>query len=346
MNKYRFLILALALGIAAVPVFAAPDEQVSLRSVANIARLALGCDPATSDPQGAGWVLDKPPATYFDGGSPNQKMLVRVWHYGWALRVNSPELSTARSTLLDFINRQQQFTGASGTPYGHYATLLGANEELTSSHYQLWAASLAAAYLYAIANGGTVNANSPNTTPETGIRDASRKWWSDEKALYDRIYTNNQLDAPGARFPNSNFFGTNVLRDDIYRLLRNLAPVKVRTCTADKYYTSSFVLQALRNLGISALGNPPSGYTPSPKLYDTLCVYRYGSDWTLYFPVMRSVSDPLYWVEFRNGLKFYAGLPPNAIGKPQSYPFGATLDQITGVVAGAATCPSPQTLNQ
>src|SRR6185436_112942 len=143
------ILIALVLGIAvSVPLHAGPDEQEALRYVPNVARWAIG--PQCVDPDTTAWTLRAPDADDFNGGSPNQKMLVRVWHYGWALRTRPSDLNSIRSTLLDFINRQQQMTGASNGPLGHYATTLGANEELTSSHYQLWAGAMAAAYLLAI----------------------------------------------------------------------------------------------------------------------------------------------------------------------------------------------------
>lgn len=347
-NKTAVFAVALAL-LAAAPLFAQPDEQVSLRAVANIARLAI--DPVScTDPDTSPWTFGPPPASYFNGGTPNQKMLVRVWNYGWALRTRPSDLANIRSTLLDFVNRQQQFTSGSNGPLGHYATTLDANEELTSSHYQLWAGAMAAAYLYAIANGGTLTSASDATTPETAIRDAVRKWWSDEQALYDHIYTNGVLDAPGARFANSVATGdpltTNILRDDIYKLLQGLPPNKVRTCSADRFYTSSFVMQSLSSKGVARLGQPPSGYVTSPKLYDTLCVYRMGSDWTLYFPTMRSVSGGLKWTEFRGGHMRRPPVPWDG-SKPTAYlPNSATLDAIPGVVAGAASCPPPESINQ
>lgn len=342
----RLVAIVLALLIT-VPLCAAPDEQVSLRSVANIARMAIGTSCVDPDP--TLWTFGPPPAGYFDGGTPNQKMLVRVWHYGWALRARPADLATIRSTLLDFVNRQQQVTG-SGGPFGHYATAAGANEELTSSHYQLWSGAMAAAYLYAIADGGTLTTTSETSTRETQIRDAVRRWWADEQALYGRIYTNNQLDAPGARFasgfPMTGALITNALRDDVYRLLRGLAPVRVRNCSSEKQVTSSFVMQALAAKGVPRLGQPPANYTAGPKLYDTLCVYRMGSDWTLYFPAMRSVSGALYWVELRNNEIRRASVPYNGV-KPMGYPPGlASRDAIPGVVAGAATCPQPEAINQ
>jgi hypothetical protein len=354
-----FLSLALT-----APMSAGPDAKKSLRSVANIARLAIdpsGCNPANVDPENrqmGQWAFGPPPAGYFDGGTPNQKMLVRAWHYGWALRTGSDELSTIRNALLDLINKQQ----ANVNPIGHYATGLNGTEELTSSHYQLWSAPMAAAYLYAIANGGTLNPSSESSTPETAVRDAVRRWWADEKVLYDRIHTDGKIDAPGARFDTTKQFGTNPLRDDIYRLLKGVAPKKIRDCKADKYYTSSFVMQELKKpgLGVAPLGQPVAGQSPSPRLWDTLCVYRNrlangnpGTEWTLYFPTMTNVTEPLYWVEFRLDVadgklkKNYAGLPAQnrPVGKPRSYPPGSFLDPIPGVV-DTAQCPLPESLDQ
>lgn len=339
--------LLLAVVITA-PLFAGPDEQTSLRAVANIARLAI--DPVQCvDPDTTAWTFGPPPPTYFDGGTPNQKMLVKVWHYGWALRTRPADLSTIRATLLDFVNRQQQVTG-SGGPFGHYSVSAGGSEELTSSHYQLWSGALAAAYLYALADGGTVTGASETTTRETAVRDAVRRWWADEQALYDRIYTNGLLDGPGGRFaqgfPTTGALISNPLRDDIYKLLKGQTPAKLRTCSSDRYYTSSFVMQTLKAKGIPRLGQPPAGHTPGPKLFDTLCVYRMGSEWTLYFPAMRGVGGALYWVEFRNGQIRRATVPYNGV-KPTPYlPNSASRDVLPGVVPGAATCPQPEAINQ
>ena len=231
--------------LSAIPLSAAPDAEVALRSVANISRLAIGpgcTDPDTSSP----WVFAPPPAAYFQGGTPSQKMLVRVWHYGWALRAlprNSPELKTIRSTLLDFMNRQQSYR----------------HEELTSSNHQLWSAALAAAYLYAVADGGTLTRVSENTTRETQVRDAARRWWADELALYQAIYTNDEIAA----------------RDDLHRLLRGDPPKRARNCSADRYSTSSFVMQALKAKRVPRLGQPVGGGDPLPKLYEALSVARW-----------------------------------------------------------------------
>ncbi len=319
------------------------QEHEELESLANLSRLAIGtaaCQPSVVDPT---W-SDVKPTSYLTGGTPNQKLMARVWYYGWALRMGTAsDKSDARSQLLDFITRQTN-------TWGDYATASGANEELTSSHYQLWSAAMASAYLLAIANGGVVNSSSASSTPETAIRDAARQWWADEKVLLGLLVDGSgQIDAPGARFSNTGLEGDNIYRDDIYKLINGQSGYHARSCTEDQYYTASFDLQALNAVGISVstnLGNPPSGSTASARLYDTLCIYKSGSEYAYYFPTMRGVTDPLYWVQYRlpEG-KTYAPLPPSAPGKPRDFP-GATLTVVTGLVSGAATCPPAATLGE
>jgi hypothetical protein len=172
--------------------------------------------------------------------------------------------------------------------------------------------------------------------------------------LYDRTYVttgDGKLDAPGGRFPSGHSTGapflTNALRDDVYRLLRALPPLEASNCSSHRVYTASFVMQNLLAKGVTRLGVPPGSHVLKAKLYDTLCVYRMGSDWTLYFPQMRGVSGALYWTEFRNGVIRRATVPFNGV-KPQAYPFGqATVDEIKGVaLAGSETCKQPHEINQ
>jgi len=197
--------------------------------------------------------------------------------------------------------------------------------------------------------GGPASSGSASSTPETAIRDAARQWWADEKVLLGLLVDGfNQIDAPGARFGNTGLEGDNIYRDDIYKLINGQSGYKTRTCTDDQYYTASFDLQALNAVGISVaanLGHSASG-SAAAKLYDTLCIYKSGSEYAYYFPLMRGVTDPLYWVQYRlpEG-KTYAGLPPLPPGKPRDFP-GATLTVVPGLVAGAATCPPAATLGE
>ncbi len=318
-------------------------EHEELRSVANLSRIAIGtsaCQPSTLDPT---WT-DVKPTSYLTGGTPNQKLLARVWYYGWALHLGTAaDKNDARSQLLDFITRQTN-------SYGDYATATSANEELTSSHYQLWSGAMAGAYLLAVANGGVISASSPGSTPETAIRDAARQWWADEKVLLALLAdSSGMIDAPGARFGSTGQFGDNTLRDDVLRLLQGHSGFQSRSCTDDQFYTGPFDLQALNAAGIPVstnLGLPPSGGTASARLGDTLCIYKSGSEYVYYFPVMRGVTDPLYWVQNRlpEG-KTYAALSPNPPGKPRDF-VGASLTTVLGIVSGAASCPPAATLGE
>jgi hypothetical protein len=309
-----------------------------LQAVANLSRLAMGtssCQPGVVDPT---WVFGPPPASYLTGGTPNQKLLGKVWNYGWArwsTTSTAQEKTDSRNALLSFLNDQQTF--------GHY-TAAQADEVLTSTHFQLWGAGIAGAYQLALANS--------HATVDGQVRDAARRWWANERALWDRLVVNNQIDAPGARFALTSQLGDNTLRDDVYRMLLGNSPVTVRTCADDKFYTVSWILRWVNTTSGAgpALGQPVSGETATPRIRQTLCIYRLDTsgEFAFYFPVLTGVSDPLYWVEFRlpNG-KAYAGLPPNPAGKPQSFTGTApTTQHVTGLIQGAATCPPASTLGQ
>lgn len=224
---------------------------------------------------------------------------------------------------------------------------------MTSSHFQLWAAAMTGAYVFAIANGGSVTASSVTSTPETAVRDSARRWWADEKRLWDLIARSNgsslEIDSPGARFTSAAGFGTNPLRDNLYRLLRDKAPTKVETCTFFKDASSSFAMNTMRGLGIvlsAQLATALPGETATPKLWDTLCTYGLGSDWALHFPKMREALNPLFWVQSIGGTKSYeAGhfggfeTPMLPTTKPQNMS-GATVRTFLGLGAGASSCPS------
>lgn len=337
--NFRRLTLSLGLAIALASMSAPPAhagaEHEMLQAVANLSRLAMGtpsCDPSLVDPT---WVFGPPPAAYLTGGTPNQKILARVWNYGWArwsTTSTAQQKADSRTALLNFLNDQHT--------YGHY-TAAQADEVLTSSHFQLWGAAIAGAYQLALPNS--------RAALDADVRDAARRWWASERALWDRLVINGQIDAPGARFPNSSFFGPNNLRDDVYRMLNGQNPNQVRTCADDKYYTVSWILRWVNTTAGAgpALGQPVSGETATPRIRQTLCIYKLNTsgEWAFYFPVL-TATDPLYWVQHRlpEG-RTYAGLPPNPIGKPRSFTGAApTTHHVTGLISGAASCPSPSTL--
>src|SRR3954451_955382 len=105
-SKHTFL-LAATLTLLTVRPGIAQDAHEELRSVTNLARLAISnpaCAPAALDPT---WTLGPPPASWLTNGSPNQRLLARVWQYGWALRPGTGgDKTAARNDLLNYINRQ------------------------------------------------------------------------------------------------------------------------------------------------------------------------------------------------------------------------------------------------
>ena len=333
-------------------------EQNQMKAIAGLTRLAFGCAPGTS-PDGA-WTLAPPSHDQLDtNGSPNQRMLARAWYYGWALRPESgattAQKNEARTLVQQYLDIQSRGVVGFGGPFGHYYDNGGAtrNEEMTSSHYQLWAAAITGAYVFALGNGGSVTASSPTSTPETAIRDSARRWWADEKRLYDLISrpkgTSLEIDSPSARFTSLTGLGTNALRDDLYRLLRDKAPNKIETCNFFKDASSSFSMNTMKGQGIvlsAQLGTALTGETATPKLWDTMCTYILGSDWALYFPKMREALNPLFWVQSIGGAKTYSephfgGFDTTMVpaNKPQNMT-GATVRTFLGLGPGASSCPS------
>ena len=277
-------------------------------------------------------------------GTGNQKMVGRAWYWGWTLRnlpANSPTRACARQWLLDTINLQQT--------YGHYSLSAQGGEALTISHGQIWHAGMAAAYLFALTNGPTYGVGTP---PDAGMLDAVRKWWADEKFIWDQIAANGggQVRAPGARFETTPTDPEWVYREKIHTLLKGQVPSSIGNWPNDKYYTAGWIFDELRRRGHSptlAVNQP--GYTASARLFDTLCLYRRGADFLHYFPRMTSVLKPLFWVRRESGTTTYAPLvagsptdPPPGV-KPANFP-GATTVQLQGIDAGALTCPSPDAL--
>ncbi len=339
-------------------------EQTQIRSVANLTRLAFGCALST-DPDNAiegPWTLGPPPLNQLTTGSPNQRLLARAWYYGWSRRdalATTQQKDEARKYLQDSIDAQYRNVPGMGGPWGHYSDGGSTRDEaLTSSHFQLWAAAMTGAYVFAIApppGMGTITAGSPTAaTTDIVIRDSARRWWADEKRVWDWMARANssgvlEIDAPGARF-TSGPFGPNPLRDDLYRLLRDKAPNQTHGCTFHRSVTSSFAMKKMRDVGISLaslLATPLPGETATGRYYDTLCIYTVDNDnWAIYFPKMREALNPMFWVQKLGGVKSYeAGhfgsfsKPVLPSTKPRNLPT-ATVRTIAGQVPGASSCPS------
>jgi hypothetical protein len=275
-------------------------------------------------------------------GSPNQKLLARTWYYGWALRNGTAaDISCARTQLQSHLTNQEAF--------GHYSISTSTDEALTSSHFQLWAAGMAGAYLIAETSGKAWTFT-PRTT-DTSVLTPVNRWWLDEKKLWDTLATTTGtagvVDAPGARFPTTdNPPSTNlVYRNLVYKeLQRNWPQSTPPQWATDQYYTGGWILDKMIQLNPTVnVVAPISGYTPIVRLHETLCLYRQGTEWLEYFPLLRSADDPVFWVQNRSGqphaLASVGGRPVNPPVKPANSSTAMTLTQINGLVSGFATCP-------
>lgn len=328
-------------------------EHPQLRAVTALARMAFGF-PATCKEASVvitpNWQFD-PVADYasLSSGSPNHRLLARTWYYGWALRSGTAaQKADARTLLEEFIRRQSQ-------TWGHYSSQANADEILTSSHFQLWAAGITAAYVLALANGGVIqNGQDPYTSGDTAVpsvRNAARRWWLEEKKLWDFLVSfeggEAVIDAPGARI---NFTGPIELRDLIYKLLKGQIPSKSAQWWDQCYNSGARMMRDLNNGAISpsVLGTPLAGEVIDPKVHDTLCIYRRGADYLFSFPQLRAAGDPLFWTARVGPNHAYGALQSGKPVLPNPPPTPEVTAAFQGVVprtvpalvaSGAATCP-------
>lgn len=278
-------------------------------AVVGLCRRALGC-PST-------WTLAPPPEGYKFKGTPNHKLLWRVWYYGWSRLMGTPDqVSESKDMLLDFFAVQVE---------GGHQAIGGANEVLTSSHYQIWANGMTCARLLAVYH------DDPELLGATG------RWWRGEKALHDVLQRGGSIDAPGARFKDGQQ-GPNQLRDVIYAMIRGEPlsgnPGKPNSAWWSDYYNvAAWTLRELQRLGDDLGGAADAGPADLPALRDPLEVYTQGDDYVFVFPVMRGALEPLFWTARIGGQVQYA---PYVAGTPVDNPFpppdlpGAALTTIPG----------------
>lgn len=284
-------------------------EQAFGDAVRGLCRLAVG---ETTD-----WVLAPPPDSYRNKGTPNHKLLWRVWYYGWSLRAGtSAQKQDARLFLKELFATQ--------VSTGHYT--VSANEVLTASHYQLWAEGVAGARLLAF------------LSHDAEILAATRLWWRGEKALYDLLARDGSIDAPGARFEDGQA-GPSPLRDVIYaqltgRPLPGRAGVPSAPWWDDKYNAGAWMIRKLGQLGDDIGGARGAGPADLPRLHDPLYVYSRGSDFVFVFPKLRDALEPIFWVARQGGVKTYspyvAGSPTTST-VPAPVLSGASLTIVPGV---------------
>ena len=285
----------------------------------------------------------------------NQKLLARTWYYGWTLRHNPGDVTCARNLLNEHLTNQ--FNN------GHYSFNANTDEVLTTSHFQLYAGAMAGAYLFALTNGS--NWTTPSLpAPDSLALTPVRKWWLDEMALWNELRVSNVIDAPGARMPVTNPptppapGATNMpYRNWIDGQLRNIrppTPLPPQWAT-DRWYTGGWILETMNdanhNHNPTNLVAPLSGYTPSVRVHDTLCIYRppNTSEWLYYFPTLRNASEPVFWVQSRPGQPHAAdpvvnGVPVTPSVKPANFSTNFTPTQFLGRKASPALCRPPNDL--
>jgi hypothetical protein len=277
----------------------------------GVCRRTLGC-PST-------WTLAKPDLTQENNGTPNQKLLYRVWYYGWSyLAGTASDQQAARDLLLAFFQLQDTF--------GHQAiaaTGYDANEVLTSSHYEIWSNGMTCARLLAVLH------------QDAPVLQATGKWWRGEGALYNLLQRGGSIDTPGARDAAG---GPLQLRDTVYAMIQGapLPPPANKPTSAwwdDFYNVAAWTLREVLRVGDDLGGAKGATNADLPPLRDPLQVYTKGQDFVFEFPSMRGALMPLFWVASIGGTKSYApiqGGNPTMPSVPAPTLAGATLVTVPG----------------
>lgn len=263
-------------------------------AVVGLCRMALGCPTI--------WELHAPPEDYKNKGTPNHKLLWRVWYFGWSrLAGTQAQKDEAKSMLLGFFDTQ--VTG------GHYA-IGNADEVLNTSHYQLWANGMTCARLLAIHHD------------DAELLAATGQWWRGELALYSVLQRGGSIDAPGARFKDGQA-GPSQLRDILYAMVRG-APLMGNPGDpnapwwSDYYNVAAWTLREVQRLGDDLGGAADAGMNDLPNLHDPLELRTKGEDYVFVFNKLRGALQPLFWVARIDGETTYA---PYIDGTPVDNPF-------------------------
>ena len=275
----------------------------------GLVRLALGC--------AATWTFAPPSQNDRSTGTPNQKLLWRVWYYGWAMNAGTDADKTdARNFLLDFFNTQER--------YGHY--FVGANEALTPGHYEIWSHGVMAARVLAF------------VYHDQAVLAATGAWWKEEAALYKLLARGGTIDTPGFRFGPGDATNSQ-LRDTIYAMIVG-APLQGNPASpasswwSDYYNSAAWELRALQTLGDNLGGAANAAPADLPILHNPLYIYTNGADYVYVFPNMTDGVDPMYWVASIGGQKSHAPYFSGDAPGPNPYPAptipGATFTAISG----------------
>lgn len=236
------------------------------------------------------WIFRGPRSTDKYGarsGTPNHRLLWRVWYYGWAMRVGSgAEKADARQRLIDFITGD--FT-SEGQQWG---------ETLNTSHYQLWLLGMAGARYIA------------RHYEDCEIVELTGKWFRRELYIYRLLQHEGHVYSPGSRSKEP----TVELRDVVYAMLMGQPAARSlkrpnRPLTAgpndpnsswwsDVYNVGAWILRVLIRDGDTIGGTAGSEHlTEESVLRAPLHVYTKGEDFLSLFPkLVKGNSDALFWV--------------------------------------------------
>lgn len=353
-RRWRYAILLSAFAVLASAPARAQDVQTQMERVHDLAKQMFGMQkvylPNTEIPTPCPDpcpCAQRCPCTTCScinlTGTPNQKLVGRVWYWGWTLRnlpPSSPTRACARQYLLDHLALQQQ--------HGHYTLAANGGEMFTVGHGQIWMAGMAAAYLFAVTNGPLYGTNN---TADTVMLEAVKKWWADEKFAWDQISNGTgQVRMPGARFTSVPQEHHWELREKIHTLLKGQVPPDISSWPNFKEFTGGWIIDELRRRGHSPTNMlTPANYEVKGRSPETVCIYRRANgDYLHYSPQMRGVGNPLFWVRRENGVMSYAplqsGTPrvPSAGAKPANFLNAiASPPPVAGVLPGQCPCPAP-----
>lgn len=256
------------------------------KAVVGLVRQAMGCPSV--------WVFAKPPnmrKLAGAGGTPNHRLLWRVWYWGWAQRAgDAGERKESKELLVDFLGRQfgKMPTGpAEGQLWG---------ETLTTSHYQLWLLGTAGLRYLA------------RFHDDRDLLDLTGKWFRRELYCWNLLERDGHVFSPGSR--------TSINYTDVRTVARSLlmgvpAPSRVGSTRPipgrpnepeGPFWTSTYnvgcwIVRASIREGDDLGGAAgPEHATEETLLRNSLfCHTKPGGDVRFLFPYFTKASAALFW---------------------------------------------------
>ena len=294
-------------------------------AVVGLVRQAMGC-PTT-------WVFRRPPnmrKLAGVGGTPNHRLLWRVWYRFWAERAGTEgEKQESHTLLTDFLLRQfgKTKTGpAEGQLWG---------ETLTTSHYQIWLLGTAGARYLA------------RHHQNQDLIDLTGQWFRRELYGWNLLERDGHVFSPGSRSSINHVDVRTVARSMLMGVpaparLGSSRPIPGRPNEPDgpwwvsTYNVGTWILRELLREGDDVGGTAgPDHVTEPTVLRNSLLAYSRGADWLFLFPYYTKASDALWWTSRINGHLIDSPYHPGQI-KNRSNPYpppdmaGAKLKVVEG----------------